>query len=63
MPVWPLRLAAGLFGGFSWFPVTTDQIIMLLAGNTCDPSAFYQDFGLKPLSLKEGLEAYLIGET
>jgi NADH dehydrogenase len=63
MPVWSLCLAAGLFGGFSWFPVTTDQISMLLAGNTCDTSAFYQDFGLKPLSLKEGLEAYLIGET
>jgi uncharacterized protein YbjT (DUF2867 family) len=63
LPVWPMRLAAGWFRGFSWFPVTADQISMLLAGNTCDPSAFYQDFGLKPLSLKEGLEAFLINVT
>lgn len=61
LPVWPIRLSAGLLQGFSWFPVTTDQISMLLAGNTCDPSAYYQDFGLKSLSLKAGLASYLIG--
>lgn len=26
---------AGLLGRFSWFPVTRDQLTMLLAGNTC----------------------------
>jgi NADH dehydrogenase len=59
LPVWPLRLAAGLLGGFPWFPVTTGQIRMLLEGNTCDPAGFYQDFGLAPVSLKEGLSRYL----
>lgn len=63
LPSWPLRLAAGLLQGFSWFPVTTDQIAMLLAGNTCDSSSFYRDFGLNPVSLKAGLESYLIGAT
>lgn len=63
MPVWPLRLAAGLFGGFSWFPVTADQISMLLAGNTCDPSSFYRDFGLTPISLSAGLLSYLAGSV
>ena len=51
LPVWPLRLSAGLLQGYSWFPVTTDQITMLLVGNTCDPSAFFQDFGIKAVSL------------
>ena len=59
LPVWPLRLSAGLLQGYSWFPVTTDQITMLLVGNTCNPSAFFRDFGIKAVSLQEGLAAYL----
>ena len=59
LPVWPLRLAAELLQGYSWFPVTADQISMLLAGNTCDPSVFYQDFGLTPIPLPTGLASYL----
>jgi NADH dehydrogenase len=57
--VWSLRLLAGMFGRFPWFPLTTGQIRMLLEGNTCDPAAFYRDFGLAPVSFKEGLERYL----
>ncbi|MBM4286669.1 MAG: complex I NDUFA9 subunit family protein [Deltaproteobacteria bacterium] len=60
LPVWPLRLLAGLLQGFAWFPVTPDQITMLLAGNTCDPSPFFQDFSLRPISLSQGLSQYLI---
>jgi uncharacterized protein YbjT (DUF2867 family) len=59
LPVWPLRLAARVLGRFAWFPVTADQITMLLAGNTCDPRPFYEDFGLTPVPLAEGLAAYL----
>jgi NADH dehydrogenase len=59
LPVWPVRLAAWLFGRFAWFPLTTGQIRMLLEGNTCDAAAFYQDFGLAPFAFEEGLEQYL----
>jgi uncharacterized protein YbjT (DUF2867 family) len=59
LPVWTMRLAAGLFGRFPWFPLTTGQLRMLLEGNTCDPTAFYQDYGLEPISFKEGLARYL----
>jgi NADH dehydrogenase len=55
LPVWPVRLMAGLLGRFAWFPVTKGQIRMLQEGNTCDPGAFYQDFGLSPISFKDGL--------
>jgi uncharacterized protein YbjT (DUF2867 family) len=58
LPVWPLRLSVGLLQRYSWFPVTTDQITMLLVGNTCDPSAFFQDLGIKAISLQEGLASY-----
>jgi hypothetical protein len=32
---------------------------MLLEGTTCDPVAFYQDFGLMPISFAKGLARYL----
>lgn len=59
LPVFPLRFLASLLQGFPWFPVTVDQITMLLAGNTCNPQAFYEDFGIAPVSLAEGLASYL----
>jgi uncharacterized protein YbjT (DUF2867 family) len=58
-PVWCMRFAANLCGRFAWFPLTPGQLRMLLEGNTCNPSAFYQDFGLEPVSFKEGLSRYL----
>jgi NADH dehydrogenase len=57
--VWSMRLMAGMFGRFPWFPLTTGQIRMLLEGNTCDPTAFYRDFGLDAVLFREGLGRYL----
>lgn len=59
LPVWPLRTVAHWLQSYPWFPVTPDQITMLLAGNTCDPREFYEDLGLEPLPLAAGLAAYL----
>lgn len=59
LPVWPFRLAAYILGRFAWFPISSGQIRMLLEGNTCDPTPFYQDFGLTPISFKDGLIRYL----
>lgn len=58
-PVWCMRAAARLCGRFAWFPLTPGQLRMLLEGSTCDPRAFYQDFGLTPLPFEEGLRRYL----
>ncbi|MFZ5451922.1 MAG: complex I NDUFA9 subunit family protein [Thermodesulfobacteriota bacterium] len=57
--VWSMRLLAGLFGRFPWFPLTTGQIRMLLEGSTCDSEAFYQDFGLEAVAFTEGLRRYM----
>jgi NADH dehydrogenase len=59
LPVWPVRLAAFLLGRFARFPISSGQLRMLLEGNTCDPAPFYQDFGLPPISFKDGLIRYL----
>jgi|UniRef100_A0A7V6A280 uncharacterized protein YbjT (DUF2867 family) len=58
-PVWTMRWAAKLCGRFRWFPLSPGQLRMLLEGSTCDPTAFYQDFGLSPRPFREGLAAYL----
>lgn len=59
LPVGPVRLAAQLFQNFTWFPLTVDQLTMLLAGNTCDPRPFFTAFDLSPISLADGLASYL----
>ncbi len=61
-PVWCMSFAANLCGRFRWFPLTPGQLRMLLEGNTCDPGAFYQDFGLAPEPFEQGLAAYLPGK-
>jgi len=60
-PVWCMRVAANVCGRFRWFPLTPGQLRMLLEGSTCDPAAFYQDFGLEPVSFEAGLRRYLAG--
>ncbi len=58
-PVWCMRAAAHVCGRFAWFPLTPGQLRMLLEGSTCDPTDFYRDFGLTPISFAEGLARYL----
>jgi hypothetical protein len=40
---------------FEKFPLTTEQLEMLLAGNTCDPEPFYSAFGFTPFALSDYL--------
>lgn len=47
------------FQRFRFFPVTTDQIIMLYDENITDDTRMYQDFSIEPTPFKEGIEAYL----
>ncbi|MBM4286345.1 MAG: complex I NDUFA9 subunit family protein [Deltaproteobacteria bacterium] len=58
-PVWCMRVAANLCGRFRWFPLSPGQLRMLLEGSTCDPTDFYHDFGLTPVSFAAGLSSYL----
>lgn len=37
------------------FPITLEQVEMLLQGNVCDMTAWATDFGLRPLSYAEGI--------
>lgn len=46
IPVFIMKIMAGLLGRFSWFPVTNDQITMLLEGNTSEDKQVWEDLGL-----------------
>jgi len=49
VPASQVKLIAAIFDRFSWFPITRDQITMLLQGNTCDSSEHYKEFDIDPI--------------
>ncbi|MBW1980109.1 MAG: complex I NDUFA9 subunit family protein [Deltaproteobacteria bacterium] len=59
VPVLPLRLATSMLEHAPGYPLTRDQISMLLEGGTCDEKPFYELFGLTPISLEQTLREAL----
>ncbi len=57
-PAWPVLLAASLFGRYSFFPATRDQLAMLIEGNECGSEAF-DLFGIEPRPFSEAHLGYL----
>lgn len=55
MPVFAIRTATSVLEYFPGYPLTTDQIAMLLEGSTCDEKPFYELLGLTPISLEQTL--------
>ena len=56
-PITPIKLAASIFERFPFFPITKDQLTMLLEGNTCDSTNSFKLFEVDPISFStENLE-------
>jgi uncharacterized protein YbjT (DUF2867 family) len=58
----PIGLVAPLVRALErapFFPLTTDQMVMLREDNTCDPAPWAQAFGIDPVELGPGIRAYL----
>jgi uncharacterized protein YbjT (DUF2867 family) len=53
-----MRLIVPFFEGFSFFPITSDQIAMLVQGNTCDGS-WRKTFAFQPVNFEPGIRSYL----
>lgn len=53
-----MRLIVPFFEGFSFFPVTSDQIAMLVQGSTCDGS-WRGTFDFEPIRFEPGIRSYL----
>lgn len=60
-PGWGVKLLASLFAWMPAFPITKDQIAMLMEGNTCDPTEFFTDFDIDPVPFMPENLTYLTG--
>ena len=58
-PVTPIKLAASIFERFPFFPITKEQLTMLLEGNTCDSVRSFKDFEVDPISFSVNTLKYL----
>lgn len=54
-PVSLMRIMASVLGRFAWFPVTGEQITMLLQGNSTTDTRFFDLRHIKPISFTENL--------
>tara|TARA_B100001146_G_scaffold223862_1_gene239684 strand:+ start:2084 stop:3007 length:924 start_codon:yes stop_codon:yes gene_type:complete len=58
-PVLPIKILASILDRFSWFPITKDQLTMLMEGNTCDALEASIDFEFEPMKFNKGSLKYL----
>jgi NADH dehydrogenase len=59
IPLWLGRPLVKLFGRLGLAPISIDQLEMLVSGNTCDPSAFFDDFDVDDTPFTPKHLAYL----
>ena len=60
IPAFIMSAMAKMLDWLPFFPVTKDQITMLLEGNVCDEKPFFKHFDIKPITFKEGISKYLL---
>ena len=58
-PLWLMRCLADVFGSLAWFPVSNDQITMLLEENFTRDKSYWDFVGITPKGLRETLIQYL----
>jgi uncharacterized protein YbjT (DUF2867 family) len=58
-PAWGVKVAAALMQRFDWFPLTADQVTMLMQGNAADGSEAFRLFGIEPTAFDEAALGYL----
>jgi len=58
-PVLLMKPVIALLEGLPAFPITSNQLTMLLEGNSCDPAPWAAAFGLTPTPFTEGIRRYL----
>ena len=63
VPLVVIRPAVRALGGTRLLPVTSDQLAMLVEGNTCDEASFYRDFDVTPKPFYPQHLTYVRGGT
>ena len=58
-PVFAVKAVALLLERFKWFPVTVDQLTMLVDGNTCDSEKYFKENDIEPIAFNNDNLSYL----
>ena len=58
VPVGTVKMVADLFDRFEWFPITRDQLTMLMQGNTVSEQ-YFTEFDITPKSFSAENLGYL----
>lgn len=58
-PAWAVKTAATVFERYEFFPLTSDQLTMLMEGNTCEPAPLRDVFHIEPAAFSVETLAYL----
>ncbi|MFL2988492.1 NAD-dependent epimerase/dehydratase family protein [bacterium] len=58
-PVLPIKIVAFFLDRFKLFPITRDQLTMLLEGNSCDIGNLFLDFNITPIEFNKKNLSYL----
>ena len=58
-PVFLMKPVISVMERFSFFPITSDQLTMLLENNICDEKPYLNDFKITPVLFKEGIAEYI----
>ena len=59
VPIYAVKIIALLLDRFQFFPITRDQITMLLEGNTCDSKQLFEEFNIQPIEFSSKSLSYL----
>ncbi len=54
-PLGVMRPLVSVFERLPAFPLTSDQLLMLVENSVCDPAPFFRTFDLEPIDFPEGL--------
>jgi len=60
LPLGVMRRLTAVLQSVPFYPITTDQLLMLEEDNVCDPKPFLSAFGLQPISFPTGLRRMLL---
>ena len=59
VPAFPVMVAAFLFDRYQWFPVSRDQIKMLLDSNVCKSTDVFKRYNIDPINFNKESLGYL----
>ena len=58
-PAFGVKMLAFFFERFAWFPITRDQVTMLVESNVCESKEYFDSFDIKPIHYNTETLSYL----